>query len=59
MKADGTNLLGDFQKLVHESLWITTVKLGVIRLKHPLSRKALSAHCLWTSAIRLTSLISW
>ena len=56
MKADGIKLLGDFQKLAHESLWVTTMKLGVIRLKHPLSRKAMSAHSLWTSAVRL---ISW
>lgn len=41
MKVDGTKLLSDFQKLVHERLWVTTMKLGAIRLKHPLSRKAL------------------
>jgi len=41
MKADGTKLLGDFQKLVYESLWVTTMKLGVIRLKHSLPRRAL------------------
>lgn len=41
MKADGTNLPDEFQKLVHESLCVTTMKSGVIRLKHPISRKAL------------------
>lgn len=40
MNVDGTKLLVDFQKLVYESLCVTTMKLAVIRLKYPLSRKA-------------------
>lgn len=41
MQADGINLPGEFQKLVHESLYVTPMKSGVIRLKYPVSRKAL------------------
>lgn len=41
MKADGINLPGEFQKLVHESRYVTPMKSGVIRLKYPISRKAL------------------